>query len=268
MGCTISLSEGKYNTRCRLLVTKRNFYTNIISRSPGYFNLKLYAHRLLQGLRPGNTASVCWNGADPRKLSGRYFLMRKQQCFPAGANPYGNTLMPRSGAKASSVHFARIPYFCRIEPDMLPALNFPAYPVRTRQAESRLQVYDSVRRRYVRLTPEEWVRQHLLFWLMQEYRVPMSRIGVEKSLKVNGLPRRFDVVVFNRNGSPLLLAECKAPGVVITEKAFDQAARYNLALKATYFMVTNGLDHFICRLEPDSGRYVFLAQLPQIFQEG
>jgi hypothetical protein len=144
----------------------------------------------------------------------------------------------------------------------LPLLNFPEYRFSLVNRGTNLEILDPVRRKYVRLTPEEWVRQHVLQFLIHEKNVPIALIGVEKSLKIGQLPKRFDAVVFSNNATPLLLIECKAPKVEIRESVFEQAARYNLALNAGYFMISNGLDTHCCRLDYQLKTYVFLQELP------
>jgi hypothetical protein len=141
-------------------------------------------------------------------------------------------------------------------------LNFPYFDFRIRLLNNRQEIYDPVRHKFVVLTPEEWVRQHLIAYLTLVKNYPLSVIGVEKQLILNKQSKRFDLVVFSRNGNPFLLVECKAPGVEITEKAFDQAARYNLLLKAEYFFITNGLEHYPCRLDYENKQYVFIEDIP------
>lgn len=141
-------------------------------------------------------------------------------------------------------------------------LNFPHFEFKVKDINACPEIYDPVRRKYVALTPEEWVRQHLIAYLMQLKGYPGAIIGVEKQLLLNKKPKRFDLVVFSRNAQPYILAECKAPGVPITEKAFDQAARYNMLLKAEYFLITNGLEHYPCRLDYENKRYIFIEDVP------
>ncbi|HPT02230.1 MAG TPA: type I restriction enzyme HsdR N-terminal domain-containing protein [Bacteroidales bacterium] len=112
------------------------------------------------------------------------------------------------------------------------------------------------------LTPEEWVRQNVVEYLIREKQVPVNLLAVEKKLEINSLAKRFDVVVFNRNVQPLMLVECKAPGVRVGEKVFDQAARYNLSLNAGLFLITNGIEHFCCRIDFENRLYVFLNEIP------
>lgn len=124
-------------------------------------------------------------------------------------------------------------------------------------------IFDPVRKKQVRLTPEEWVRQHLLRYLIDYKYVPETLIGVEKQLTLNKLTKRFDLVVFNRKGAAVLLAECKAPSVAISQDVFDQAARYNMRLQARYFVITNGLQLFVCSLDTVKGVYSFLQDVPE-----
>lgn len=141
-------------------------------------------------------------------------------------------------------------------------LNFPRFEFKLRNLNNRQEIFDPIRHKYVTLTPEEWVRQHLISYLTDIKGYPVSVIGVEKQLLLNKLPKRFDLVIFKRNGSPLVLVECKAPGVEITEKTFDQAARYNMLLQAEYFLITNGLEHYTCRIDYVNKQYVFIEDIP------
>jgi len=145
-------------------------------------------------------------------------------------------------------------------------LNFPDFEFRLRSINNRQEIFDPVRHKYVVLTPEEWVRQHLIAYLTLVKGYPVSMIGVEKKLLLNKQPKRFDVVIFTRNAKPLLLVECKAPGVEITEKAFDQAARYNMLLHAEYFLISNGLEHYTSRIDYTNKQYIFIEEIPHFDQ--
>src|SRR5437762_6309874 len=117
---------------------------------------------------------------------------------------------------------------------IFPQLNFPSYPLKIASIDGQSsKIFDIIRRKYVALTPEEWVRQHIIHYLVNEKNVPKSLMAVEKILKVNQLKRRTDVLVY-RGVQPLLLTECKSPDIKITQKVFDQAARYNLSLDVKY----------------------------------
>ncbi len=128
-------------------------------------------------------------------------------------------------------------------------LNLPSYNFSFRQVENKTTVFDSVRRRYVVLTPEEWVRQNFIRFLVEDRKVPEGLIGIEKTILVNRMTKRYDIVVFNREKKPQLVVECKRPTVKIDQKAFEQAIRYNLALNIRYVILTNGLQHFCFMLD-------------------
>jgi len=145
---------------------------------------------------------------------------------------------------------------------MMKPLTLPSYEFRTTEQDGKRQIYDPVRQTYVRLTPEEWVRQHFVQYLIQELGVPAGLVATESTFRYQEQPWRADVVVHNRQGNPLLLVECKAPSVSIRQDAFDQGARYNLVLDAPYLVVTNGQEHYACRVDTASGDYAFLDDLP------
>lgn len=141
-------------------------------------------------------------------------------------------------------------------------LNFPSYTFRFKNSENKVSIFDAVRKKFIILTPEEWVRQHVVQFLLEEKKYPKSLINVEKVLLVNGLRKRYDVVVFNPDGTIFILIECKAPEVRITQAVFDQIARYNMTLEAEFLMVTNGLNHYFCLMDFENEKYEFLKELP------
>ncbi len=141
-------------------------------------------------------------------------------------------------------------------------LNFPEYGFRLKNSENNLHIFDVIRKKFVVLQPEEWVRQHTVNYLIQEKYYPKSLINVEKQLTVNDIKKRYDIVVFNSDGSIHILVECKAPSIVVDQNTFDQIARYNLQLNADYLMVTNGLQHFYCKMDFESEKYAFLRDIP------
>lgn len=141
-------------------------------------------------------------------------------------------------------------------------LNFPKYSFRLKNSENKSAIFDDIRKKFVILTPEEWVRQHVVRYLLKEKNYPVSLTNVEKVIKVNNLVKRYDIVIYNSDGSIFLLVECKAPHIKITQETFDQIARYNLALKAEYLMLTNGINHYYCIMDFINQRYVFLEELP------
>ena len=141
-------------------------------------------------------------------------------------------------------------------------LNFPIYNFRFKNSENKVSIFDEIRKKFIILTPEEWVRQHVVHFLLEEKKYPKSLINVEKVLIVNGLRKRYDVVVFNPDGSIFVLVECKATEIKTAQATFDQIARYNLALKAQFLMVTNGHNHYFCQMDFENEKYAFLKELP------
>ncbi|MDX1362622.1 type I restriction enzyme HsdR N-terminal domain-containing protein [Arenibacter latericius] len=142
------------------------------------------------------------------------------------------------------------------------SLNFPSYSFRFKNRENKIYIFDVIRKKFVVLQPEEWVRQHVVHYLLNEKNYPISHINVEKQLLVNNLKKRYDVVVFNPDGDILLLVECKAPKINISQDVFDQIARYNLQLNAKYLMVTNGQNHYYCKMNTKEEMYSFLKTIP------
>jgi len=141
-------------------------------------------------------------------------------------------------------------------------LNFPKFSFRFKNNENKVSIFDAIRKKFVILQPEEWVRQHCVKYLINIKGYPISLINIEKELKVNGLNKRYDIVVFNSDGTIHLIVECKAPKIKIKQDTFDQVARYNLTLNATYLMVTNGLNHYFCKMDFKAKKYEFLQDIP------
>jgi hypothetical protein len=123
-------------------------------------------------------------------------------------------------------------------------------------------ILDPLRRKYVKLTPEEWVRQNFVQYLINEGKYPPGLLGIEIMFSLNKLKRRVDILVHNRSGEPVMIVECKAPDVPINDKVFDQIVNYNIGLKVPYIVVTNGLDHYACKLNFEEKRYDFLLVIP------
>ena len=141
-------------------------------------------------------------------------------------------------------------------------LNFPAYQFRFKSSENKISIFDRIRKKFIILTPEEWVRQHTVHYLIEKKKYPESLINVEKLVKVNDTNKRYDIIVFNPDGSIFLIVECKSNKIQISQETFDQIARYNLALDAEYLMITNGLDHFYCQMNYEEKHYSFLREIP------
>ena len=141
----------------------------------------------------------------------------------------------------------------------LPLLNLPTYPLRRRYMNGSEQIFDAVRHRWVALTPEEWVRQHVVAHLVA-LKYPIGRISNEFALTFNGQSRRCDTVVFDVYGRPLLIVEYKAPYIAITQAVFDQVAVYALQLNVPFLLLSNGLTHVCCKIDRQQRRYLFAAQ--------
>ena len=141
-------------------------------------------------------------------------------------------------------------------------LNFPNFDFSFKSKENKTFIFDPIRKKWLVLTPEEWVRQHCIQFLLKIKNFPLGFIQVEKKLKINNTEKRYDLVVFKSDFSIAVLVECKAPTVNLTQKTFDQIARYNTVLKSDYLMLTNGLIHFFCKMDFKKGQYLFLPDLP------
>ena len=145
----------------------------------------------------------------------------------------------------------------------LPKLNLPNAELKIKLVEETTQVFDEVRKKYFKLTPEEWVRQTFLHYLNKDKNYPFGLMGVEKMVKYNSLKTRADIVIYNREGMPIVIVECKAPNVKITQDAFNQIAKYNYKLRVKYLVVTNGLQHFCCEMDYENNKFTFLAEIPE-----
>lgn len=143
-----------------------------------------------------------------------------------------------------------------------PALALPDHGLKTRHGADGPQVFDAIRRQWVALLPEEWVRQHFINFLVRDRGCPASLIAVERTLDLNGLSKRADIVVHAADGRPVALVECKAPGVKVSQAVFEQAARYNSVFKVKWLIVTNGLQHYCCRVDHSTGSVDFVVEIP------
>ena len=142
-------------------------------------------------------------------------------------------------------------------------LNLPEYEYKVKKRDDgSWAIWDRLRDRWVALTPEEWVRQHFVEWLIAGKGYPAALMGNEMSLTQNGIARRCDTVVGDRTGQPLVIVEYKAPSINITQKTFDQIVRYNMVLHARYLMVSYGLSHYCCHIDYETGSYRFLEEIP------
>jgi len=145
-------------------------------------------------------------------------------------------------------------------------LCLPVYSFRIKEQSGKKLIFDGFRRKWVMLTPEEWVRQNFAHYLTENKHFPAALVAIERSLRINQHDFRSDIVLFARTGIPLVAVECKAPEVKISQEVFDQIARYNMELRVSYLIVTNGLSHYCCRFDPDQLTYTFLPEIPDYLE--
>lgn len=141
-------------------------------------------------------------------------------------------------------------------------LNLPSFDINVKKIGGKLSILDPLRRKFVALTPEEWVRQHFVNFLLREKGYPAALIANEIQIDLNKLKKRCDSVVYNRDLSPLMIIEYKAPDVDITQQVFDQIVRYNIVLKVKYLIVSNGLNHYCCIMDYDKQSFNYLSDIP------
>ncbi len=141
-------------------------------------------------------------------------------------------------------------------------LNLPYFDFRLENRGDKTMIFDPIRRKWLVCTPEEWVRQNLMQYLVVHKNVPPGLIALEKEIRVNDLQRRYDAMVHDKNGNPVMLLECKAPSVKISQQVFQQIAGYNVAFKVPYLFVSNGLKHYACHVDYKAGEMSFINELP------
>ncbi len=141
-------------------------------------------------------------------------------------------------------------------------LNLPPGDVRLRHASRGNEIYDPLRKKWLLLTPEEWVRQHFTTYMQTRLSYPASLMANEIAIKLNNTTKRCDTVVYDRNGQPIMIVEYKAPSIPLTQDVFNQIARYSIALRVKYLVVSNGLRHYCCALDTEARRYRFLQAIP------
>lgn len=141
-------------------------------------------------------------------------------------------------------------------------LNFPDYQYSIKSKENKSYIFDPIRKKWLVLNPEEWVRQNCVQFLINEKKIPIGLLQVEKKIEVFNTVKRYDLVVFNTEKKISLLVECKSPSVKITQEAFDQIARYNTVIQSEYLMLTNGLNHFYYQIDFKEKKYIYLTDLP------
>ena len=145
-------------------------------------------------------------------------------------------------------------------------LNLPTYPFKFMNENGQISIYDTVRKKFVALTPEEWVRQHFIQYLIQQKGYPPSLMHIEKTLSYNQLQKRCDLVIYNKKGLPVIIIEFKSPQISITQEVFNQIAIYNAELKVNFLIVSNGLTHYCCKMNSELLSFEFIEKIP-LFKE-
>jgi hypothetical protein len=140
-------------------------------------------------------------------------------------------------------------------------LNLPQYPIKLKEEKGTKYIFDPIRKKYLVLLPEEWVRQNFIQYLINEKSFPSTLIAIEKGLKLNELQKRADIVIYDNKGQPIVLIECKAPKVKINQEVFEQVARYNIVFKVPYLVVTNGIEHYCAKVDLKENSFEFLQEL-------
>ncbi len=143
-------------------------------------------------------------------------------------------------------------------------IEFSKYDFDLKVENDQQFIFDLIRKKYILLTPEEWVRQHIIHYLISDYKFPKALISVEKQLLLNDLQKRTDLVLYNQHAIPKLIVECKAPAVKLSQKVLEQIARYNLVLKVPWLWVTNGKHHVLCKIDHEQRNWLVYENLPPV----
>lgn len=142
-------------------------------------------------------------------------------------------------------------------------LNLPKYNMRiSRDRNNNIKIFDSIRKKFVSLTPEEYVRQHFTNWLINYLHYPMGLIVNEVKISLNSTIKRCDTIVYSNTGDPMMIIEYKAPHISINQNVFDQIVRYNMVLKTKYLVVSNGMQHYCCIIDYENNSYQFIPHIP------
>jgi hypothetical protein len=141
-------------------------------------------------------------------------------------------------------------------------LNLPVFDATLKKEQGKVYIFDNIRKKYLVLTPEEWVRQHFINYLIQDHKYPKSLIRIEGGVSYNKLQKRSDILIYNRQGKPWMLIECKSPTIKLSQKAFNQVAVYNMTIGAKYVAVTNGIIHYCYAGTNEGGEVIFLDEFP------
>ena len=141
-------------------------------------------------------------------------------------------------------------------------LSFPNYEFRLKKIDEKRFIFDEIRKKYIELTAEEWVRQNCIKFLINEKKYKSQLIAIEKKIILNNLTKRFDIIAYDNNGDPNLLVECKAPNIAVRQETFDQILTYNRVINSKYLMITNGIIHYYCKIDNIDNKINFLKDIP------
>ncbi len=141
-------------------------------------------------------------------------------------------------------------------------LNLPNANLKIKLVKGTMQIFDQVRKKYIKLTPEEWVRQNFIYYLNIYKGYPLALMELEKIIDYNGMKKRADIVLSSSQGVPKIIVECKSPNIQINQSTFDQVSRYNYNIHVNYLIVTNGIKHFCCRVDYEKNNFFFIKEIP------
>ncbi len=141
-------------------------------------------------------------------------------------------------------------------------LNLPQYEIKITEKDGKRMIFDFLRKKYVALTPEEWVRQHFTHYLVEHKGYPKGLLGNEIELQIGDKRLRCDSILYNKVARPQMIIEYKAPTVPLQQKVFDQVSAYNLLLRVDYLIISNGMEHYCCKMDYEHQKYLFLQEIP------
>ncbi len=142
-------------------------------------------------------------------------------------------------------------------------LNLPAFQYKIKHIENKAYIYDILRKKFILITPEEWVRQHFVNYLIGYLSYPKQLIANEVSIRLNSTSKRCDTVIYSKTLQPQVIIEYKSPEIDLSQAVFDQALRYNMVLRVKYIILSNGIKHICCKIDYDNNKYIFLSDIPK-----
>jgi len=172
-----------------------------------------------------------------------------------------NVTIPKKSGLVSFIYVLIYNFDIKLRKDTMTIPN-NKYPIKIITKDKKKYIFDVIRKKHIVLTPEEWVRQNFIKYLVEEKAYPSGLIGVEQQLPGNDQNFRTDIVIYSRTAKAIMIIECKSEKIKISQDVFDQAAKYNFQFKANYLVVTNGINHYICKLNYQEKSYIFMKEVP------